>query len=678
MMQRFPYYCHMLAVGAVPEVIYDVSIIFGLAVIVLLVCSKFKIPSVLGFLLTGVIAGPDALHLTQSKDDLSMFAEIGIIFLLFSIGIEFSLKDLIRIRRQVFLGGLIQVAGTTLIAGLLTWISGIGGMEAVMLGLLFSFSSTAIVLKVLQDMGRVHSPQGRSTMAILIFQDMAVIPVMLLIPYFAPDSGGLDLKFFLTILKALLTVVIVLYLARVIMPKLLFAVAKSKSTELFLMTVLVVCLSVAWLTAEMGLSLSLGAFLAGLVISESEYSHEAFSTILPFREVFTSFFFISIGLLVDLDFIFANPVIIVFGTILILCIKLLVGGFAVFITGNNARVAFLSGLFICQVGEFSFILAGSVIELNLLSNRNYQLFLSISVLSMGLTPYFIEKSDRFSYWLNKFFMSESLRNKFPGLIHSSIKPNIHEQKLKDHLVIVGYNEIGKNISKVIKMAKIPFIALDSDPEIVLSSKNKRGTQVVYGNATNAQILKHVGIAQARMVVITISNPVEVQAIVMAIRKLAPQCHVISTSRKTADFVKLFDAGANEIISEQFEISVEVVTRVLSRYLVTRNEIDDFIVRLRQLNYDMERTIRYEQQGLQDYRLEISDTEIITVRIRANSPFVNQSISELNMRSVYNISVLAVKRGANIMANPDEELEIIENDLLVIFGSHESIDKVSRM
>jgi CPA2 family monovalent cation:H+ antiporter-2 len=668
----------MLAIGAVPEVIYDISIIFGLAVIVLLVCSKFKIPSVLGFLLTGVIAGPDALHLTQSKDDLSMFAEIGIIFLLFSIGIEFSLKDLIRIRRQVFFGGLIQVIGTTLIAGLLTWISGIGGMEAIMLGLLFSFSSTAIVLKVLQDMGRVHSPQGRSTMAILIFQDMAVIPVMLLIPYFAPDSGGIDLKFFLTIVKALLTVVIVLYLARVIMPKLLFAVAKSKSTELFLMTVLVVCLSVAWLTAEMGLSLSLGAFLAGLVISESEYSHEAFSTILPFREVFTSFFFISIGLLVDLDYIFANPVVIVFGTILILCIKLLVGGLAVFLTGNNARVAFLSGLFISQVGEFSFILAGSVIELNLLSNRNYQLFLSISVLSMGLTPYFIEKSDRFSYWLNKLSMSESLRKKFPGLIHSSIKPNTNEQKLKDHLVIIGYNEIGKNISKVIKMAKIPFIALDSDPEIVLSSKNKRGTQVVYGNATNSQILKHVGIAQARMVVITISNPLEVQAIVMAIRKLAPKCHVIATSRKTADFVKLFDAGANEIISEQFEISVEVVTRVLSRYLVTRNEIDDFIVRLRQLNYDMERTIRYEQQGLQDYRLEISDTEIITVRIRANSPFVNQKISELNMRSVYNISVLAVKRGANIMANPEEELEIIENDLLVIFGSHESIDKVSRM
>jgi CPA2 family monovalent cation:H+ antiporter-2 len=246
------------------------------------------------------------------------------------------------------------------------------------------------------------------------------------------------------------------------------------------------------------------------------------------------------------------------------------------------------------------------------------------------------------------------------------------------LVIIGYSEIGKNISKVIKMAKIPFIALDSDPEIVLSVKNKRGTHVIFGNASNAQILKHACIGQARMVVITISNPAEVHAIVMAIRKLAPQCHVIATSRKTADFIKLFDAGANEIISEQFEISVEVVTRVLSRYLVTRNEIDDFIVRLRQLNYDMERSIRYEQQGLQDYRLEISDTEIITVRIRSNSPFVNQKIAELNMKSVHNISILAVKRGANIMANPSEELEIIENDLLVIFGTHESIDKVSRM
>lgn len=670
--------CFMIVSAAVPEVIYDISIIFGLAIAVLLICSKLKVPSVLGFLITGVLAGPDALHLVKSSNDLSVFAEIGIIFLLFSIGIEFSLKDLIKARKLVLLGGGLQLAGTTVISAIISYFLGLPGRESLMLGLLFSFSSTAIVLKILQEQGRLNSAQGRASMAILIFQDMAVIPIMLLVPYLSADSGGIDAGFFMLIFKAIITVVIIVLMARVLMPKLLFAVAKSKSGELFLMTVLVVCLAVAWLTAEMGLSLSLGAFLAGLVISESDYSHEAFSTIVPFREVFTSFFFISIGLLVDVGYIFHNPILILLSTLGIMLLKMVLASGAVAYSAGNIRVAVIAGLFISQVGEFSFILANAAMPFNLISESSYQLFLSVSVLSMAVTPNMIQHSDRLSFGLNRLLMSKTVQSRFSRLIKTSISKVTEKTEIKDHLIIVGYGDVGRNITKVIKMAHIPFIAVDSDPERILGVQQRRGAQVMYGNATNKQILKHIGVAQARIVVVTVSNPTEVKAISLAIRKLSPTCHIIATTKSTHDFTKLFDAGANEIISEHFEISVEVVTRVLSRYMVSRNEIEDFIVRLRQLNYDMERTIRYEQQGIQDYRLEISDTEIITIRVRKDSMLVNKKLAELRLRSQYNVSVLAVKRGADILANPDGELEIRSNDILVIFGTHESVDQMARL
>ena len=302
----------MLLLNAIPPVLYDLGVIFVLAIMVLLICNSFKIPTVLGFLITGILAGPDLLNLVSAESNIDVFAEIGIILLLFSIGIEFSLKDLMRIRRQVFLGGSLQLFGTTIIVAVCGYLFDLKIKEALFIGLLFSLSSTAIVLKILQERGRLQSPQGRSTMAILIFQDIAVVPIMLLTPYLSADSAGFDWMFVWIILKGILTVSGVIVLSRFLMPKLLFAVAKSKSNELFLLTILMVCLSVAWLTAQLGLSLSLGAFLAGLIISESEYSHEAFGTILPFRDLFTSFFFISIGLLVDMGYFLNHiPVILI-------------------------------------------------------------------------------------------------------------------------------------------------------------------------------------------------------------------------------------------------------------------------------------------------------------------------------------------------------------------------------
>lgn len=666
-----------LAGTTIPPLITQISTIFGLAIIVLLVCNRFKIPALLGFLITGVIAGPDFIGLLSAGDDVNLFAEIGIILLLFTIGIEFSLKDLIKARRQVLQGGTLQVFLTIIIVSILGVFLNMPLRESIFLGMLFSLSSTAIVLKLLQDGGRLSSPEGKSTMSILIYQDIIVVPMMLIVPYLGGEAQGFDWGIVTMILKGIVTVIIVIILSRVVMPKLLFEVAKSKSSELFLLTIIVVCLSVAWLTALIGLSFSLGAFLAGLIISESEYSHEAFSTILPFREVFTSFFFISIGLLVDIDYIVHHPFKIIVITLAVLIVKALLTTLAVASLGNTLRVALLSGLFLCQVGEFSFILAGTGLKFDILDRNIYQLFLSVSILSMAITPNMIVGSDQISRWLGQRLKSNKLSKRFQRIIEGKAAQKPKEKNLKDHLIIIGVGETGKNLTKAARMAGIKVLGIDNDPEVVLAAQSKR-LDVMYGNSANKTLLEHANVQQARAVAITHTELNDVLATIRMIRKMNPAVYIISKAKRVKDMAALYDAGADEVVSEIFETSVEVITRVLTHYLVGRNEIDDFIVKLRNVNYDMMRSIRYEQRGLQDYRLEISDTEIITIKVKAGSLLIGKKLNELQLRNLFGVSILAIKRDDEIFPNPEGEYMIEENDILVIFGTHEAIDRFSRM
>jgi CPA2 family monovalent cation:H+ antiporter-2 len=662
---------------AMPAILVDVTIILGLAMIVVLLSNYFKIPTILGLLITGIVAGPEALSLIKSMKNINIFADIGVVLLLFSIGIEISLKNLYRIRKQVFLGGTLQMLLTVAFTLILGFFTNLGFKTNLLLGLMFSLSSTAIVLKILQSTSKLNSAQGKSTLAILIFQDIIVIPLMLLLPYLGDTTSGSWSSLFSTLLMGVITVVLTIVLARVAMPKFLFLVAKSKSSELFLLSVLVICMAIAGFTAYIGLSLSLGAFLAGLIISESEYSHEAFGTILPFRELFTSFFFISIGLLVNVSFFISHISIILLITAAVLILKTIGTTIASYYTGHNLRVAFITGIFLSQVGEFSFILLNEALKYNLLNQEIYQTFLSVSILSMALTPSILQHGERLAGYLGNLLMSDQLKKRFPRLIKSSRDIYTVEKKLSDHIIMIGYGNGGKSISKALRMASIPFLAIDSDPEIVLAAKSKK-TPVIFGSATNKSVLEHAYIKDARVIIITVSEYDIVKNIILEVRKLNQNVYIITVTNKLQDAVKLFDIGANDVISEQFETSMEIVARALAKYLVPRNQIDEFIYKIRELNYSMMRSIRYEQQGIQDYRLEISETEITTVRVRAEMPFCYKLLSEANIRIKYGINILALKRGANIIANPDGQVQLLPGDLLVVFGSHQNIDEFLRL
>ncbi|MDH7478917.1 MAG: cation:proton antiporter, partial [Syntrophomonadaceae bacterium] len=285
----------------------EIVIVFGLTILVSYVCQKLGIPGIVGLLITGVLAGPNGLGLMESVHDVEILAEIGIILLLFTIGIEFSLGQLLQIRKTVLLGGTLQVFLTTLAALLLMGKLGRPHGESIFVGFLVSLSSTAIVLKLLQDRLEVDSPHGRNALGILIFQDIMIVPMILLIPLLAGTTGGMSESPFFLLAKGVAVMVMVIVGAKWVVPYLLFQIARQRSRELFLISTVAICFAVAWLTSSIGLSLSLGAFLAGLIISESEYSHQALGNILPFRDVFTSFFFISIGMLLDVGFLLQQP-----------------------------------------------------------------------------------------------------------------------------------------------------------------------------------------------------------------------------------------------------------------------------------------------------------------------------------------------------------------------------------
>ena len=374
----------------------DIVIIFGLAIAVLLLFHFLRLPSVVGLLLTGILAGPHGFRLIGAIHEVEVLAEIGVIFLLFTIGIEFSFKKLVEIKKQVLFGGSLQVGLTILAVFVFARQVGLSTPEAIFYGFLISLSSTAIVLRLIQERAEVDTPHGRTGLGVLLFQDVIIVPMILVTPILAGNpSDHLNSDIFVFAAKGIAIVCLVPVAAKWLIPWLLHQVARTRSKELFLLSIVAICLTIAWLTSNAGLSLALGAFIAGLIISESEYSHQALGNILPFRNVFTSFFFVSIGMLLDTGFLVNNLLLILIASTGVLVLKAVIASSTAILMGLPLRSGILTGLSICQVGEFSFILSRTGVEHGLLADH-YQLFLAVAVLTMAATPFIISLAPRFA------------------------------------------------------------------------------------------------------------------------------------------------------------------------------------------------------------------------------------------------------------------------------------------
>lgn len=651
-------------------IIEDLVIILGGAVAVIFIFQKLKIPTVIGFLITGIIAGPSGFSLVEASHEVEILAEIGVILLLFVIGLEFSLKELAAIKKAVLVGGSLQVFLTIAAVSGILLLSNFSAGTAVFIGFLISLSSTAVGLKMLSERAELNTPHGKISLAILIFQDVIVVPMMLFTPMMAGGASNILEQLLILAIKGILIILFVLVAARYLVPKMLFLIAKTNNRELFLLAIVVICFSVAWLTSSMGLSLALGAFMAGLIISESEYSHQATSNIIPFREIFTSIFFISIGMLLDLPFVFNHLPSILLLTAAVLILKGMIAGGTAAILGYPIRTMILSGLVLFQVGEFAFILSEFGLTYNLLSQEHYQYFLAISILSMGLTPFLY----RYGQGLVRLVKGKKI----------AVKPerlSVKDDKKENHIVIIGYGINGKNVARAAKFAGIPYIIVELNANTVKEEKQK-GEPIVYGDAIHPFILSHLNVHKARVVVIAISDPVATKNIVATLRQISPNVYIIVRTRFVNEINENIKLGADEVIPEEFETSIEIFTRVMHKYLVPEKDIEDFVRQIRADNYDMFRPMSGTRPDKRDEvklsKLDIAGFEIGTLKIAHAAPGITGvKLLDSDLRKKYGINLIGIKREDQFIMDVNAYTEIAPEDVIYVFGKPENILRLSR-
>lgn len=446
----------------------------------------------------------------------------------------------------------------------------------IFVGFLIALSSTAIVMRLLSERGEIDSPHGRISIGTLIFQDLCVVPFMLLIPVMSVGGGVFEVMIISG--KALAIILIVLLSARWIVPVLLHQVVHTRSRELFVITILILCFGTALLTFKLGLSLALGAFLAGLVISESEYAHQATSEILPFRDSFSGLFFVSVGMLMDLSFFVDNLLLVLSLVAGIILLKTAVSIFSMLLLGSPLRTSIQSSINIAQVGEFSFVLAVAGLASGLISNKTYQIFLSASILTMLLTPFLVQASPFISSRLS----SQKLLKRLESIKEASRHEEFPRKKT-NHVLIIGFGLNGRNLVRVLREADIPYVILELNIGTVREMK-KLGEPIYYGDGTKTDILHRFGVKTARVLAIVISDPASCRNIVQIGRKENPDLFIIARTRYISEVDGLKSLGADEVIPEEFETSIEIFSRVLSHYRTPRNIISEFAEMIRKDSY----------------------------------------------------------------------------------------------
>lgn len=652
----------------------DLVVIFALSVLAALVCHRLRLPSAIGLLIAGVLAGPQALALVRNAHEIELLAEIGVVLLLFVIGLEISITDLARLKRFFSFGGSAQFFGTAAIVALLLLPLGLQPAQGVYLGFVVALSSTAIVLRVLQDRGELETPHGRSILAILLYQDIGVVPVMLMAPLLAgavarapaggAAPGGAGLATVGLLLLKILVVGLFSYGAyRWLVPWVLERITRTRSSEAFLLGVFMLCIGIAVLTQSLGLSLALGAFLAGFIISESDYSHQAVAAMLPFRDVLMSLFFISIGMLLNLPYVLGHPLQVLLLTLGVLVVKPLLGVLASLLVGLPLRQSVLAGLALGQVGEFSLVATRAGVDAGLLGQETFQCVLAVAVLSMLATPALVAVSPRLSEGLSRTPVGRWARR-----FEVASEP-LSRVELEHHVLIVGFGVTGRNLARSCRSSDVPYAVVELNAALVRQARSD-GEPVVYGDASQPAILELVHVQRARAVVVVIDDRGAARRIVELVRRLSPDAYVLVRSRYLLEVEPLLALGADEVIADELEVSIEVFSRVLSRMLVPRERIKQLIGDVRGEWRRMARNLSPEATRVDDLRVVLPQLATHSIPLRADNSLVGRSIARSGLREEHGVTVLAVNRGGHTLANPGGDLVLEAEDVLFVIGPQE--------
>ncbi|WP_258096087.1 monovalent cation:proton antiporter family protein [Salinibacter sp. 10B] len=640
--------------------------LFALSALIAYVCTRIRLVPIAGFLLTGVAVGPNALGLIQDPELVSTLAEIGVILLLFEIGIEFSLSKLSRLKRAISIGGGLQVGGIILVVTLGGWMAGIGWASSIYTGFLVALSSTAVVLSLLADRGETDTPSGQLSLAMLIFQDLAIVAMILIIPMLA-GTGGSGWAVALALGKAALVIVVTLILARIIVPYLLKGVAHVRRPELFVLAVAAIGLGTAWLVSLAGVSLELGAFLAGLVVSESEYSEQALSEVLPFRSLFNAVFFVSVGMLLDLSFFLEEPFLLLGAVGGVLVIKFLITTVSALALGVPIRISAAVGLTLAQIGEFSFVLerTGRAVGLSPmgLGEAGEQTFIATAVLLMLATPALLKVGPSLGEWLQGTVLGRLSED-------TDATPSAGTTELEDHVVIVGFGPAGRRLAQVLHEDDLPFVVVDLNPRSVQEAR-EMGYHAIYGDATRGPLLEEAGIQRAKLCVIVVNDQDAAYRMTHVARHENPTLRLIVRTRFLSELERFRDAGADVVVPEEIETSVQIFAHVLKSYQVDPAEIETQVRTIRAHDYEL---LRGETDDTAHLLLQGLDEEGVhtrTVRLRDACPAVSCTLGELALEETYGLRVLAVRRDGETRSTPDDDFALQADDRLVVLGEAEA-------
>ncbi len=648
----------------------EIGLILISSLICILIFYRFKIPEIVGFLVTGIIIGPHGLGLTNSSETINQIAEIGIVLLLFTLGLEFSLKSLTQIRRIVLVGGALQVGLTILLCTLIFASLGWSVSQAIFFGCIFALSSTAIVLKVLEKKQLLTTPIGVTSVGILLFQDLAIVPMILLIPFLGGNLENLGHDLFVLARNIFIIVTAVYLSRRYFLPMLLKKVSQTRSQEVFIIAVFAICAGFAWGSGALGMSMALGAFIAGLLISESQYGYQAYNTVHSFKELFACFFFVSIGMLLDVVHAVEEWQTILGFIAIISVINVSACTIAVKLLGYPIGISISVALILSQIGEFAFVLAKLGVDYAVIDQGLYQNFLTAGVLTMITGPYVISRSSMFSEKIMRMFRSPSPVKGVDDKVQGEIS---------DHLIIVGYGINGRNLAFAARSAAIPYHIIELNPEVV-AYERARGENIIFGDASYTHVLEKVRIASARVACIAISDAFATRKIVDTIHRMHPGLHLIVRSRQVEEVEGLIKLGADEVVPEEFETSLELFARVLRKYLIDRNTISRLTNELKSSQYEKLASLVAEgdEKIHHTARSSVPPFAVEILLVGENFLGSGKTLLALNFRATFGVTIAAIQRSDALIGNPLPTELILVGDQLYVIGDNDNIKKLAEL
>lgn len=641
-------------------IIQDIVVILLVSLPIIFLFKKINLPSIVGFLIAGMLIGPYGFNLIKSVNQISVMAEIGVMLLMFTIGLEFSLSQLIRIKKFLLIAGGFQLLVTIVFSTIIFSVLGIEINQAIFFSLLVSLSSTAIVLKILSDKDELESPHGKISLGILIFQDLAIVPMFLLLPLlsgFGELSGG---EVAVKILIAFGVLAGLLLLARFLMPLIVYQLANIRMREAFTIGVILLLLGTAYITHSFGLSFALGAFIAGLILSESDYNHQIVSDIIPFRDSFNSIFFVSIGLLLNIQFVLENVFLIGGLTLGILIVKTIVIVAIVYFMKYPLRIGILAGLGLAQIGEFSFVLAQAGLNFKLFSGDYYNGFLASTIFSMILTPLIIK-------------LSPFIAGKTSALEKDKKHSENYLENLHAHVIIAGFGLNGSNLARVLKETGIKYVVTELNPDTVKKEKAK-GEKIIYGDISKEEVLKAVKIDKANIIVYAISDPAVTKMSLKLVKKLNPHIYALVRTRYVNEIDELKKLGADDVIPEEFETALQIFRKVLERYHIPLNVIMKQTTILREESYSFLRKEGMDISSFTHLDEILAQGLTETYYINDDNVQINKNLSEINLRALTEATIIAIVRDGKTISNPSAKEIIKAADTLVIYGTHLSVDQ----